>query len=172
MKPGKPPLQSARLLDQLRERIRYMHYSLRTEQAYLYWVRFFIRWHGMKHPRDMGEPAIEAFSTMLATDRKVSAPPHNQALGAMLFLYREVLDIDFPWLQNINRPNRPKRRPALLSKDEVSRLLAAMDGEVGLLAQLLYGTGMRLMEALRLRIKDEAFDRRVIICLKSGCNAR
>ncbi len=163
MKPSKPPLRSARLLDQLRERIRYMHYSLRTEQAYLYWVRFFIRWHGMKHPRDMGAPEIEAFLTMLATNRKVSASTHNQALSALLFLYREVLDIDLPWLDNINRPNRPKRLPSVLSKNEVSRLLAVMDGEVGLLARLLYGTGMRLMEALRLRIKDVEFDRHVII---------
>lgn len=163
MKPRKPPLQSVRLLDQLRERIRYLHYCLRTEQAYLYWVRFFIRWHGMRHPREMGAPQIEAFLTMLATDRKVSASTHNQALSALLFLYREVLDIDLPWLDNINRPNRPKRLPSVLSKDEVSRLLAAMEGKVGLLARLLYGTGMRLTEGLRLRVKDVEFDRRVII---------
>jgi integron integrase len=163
MKPRKPPLLSARLLDQIRERVRYMHYSLRTEQAYLYWARFFIRWHGKKHPRDMGAPEIEAFLTMLAAERKVSASTHNQALSALLFLYREVLDIDLPWLENINRPNRPRRLPSVLTKEEVSRLLAAMDGEMGLLARLLYGTGMRLMEGLRLRIKDVEFDRHVII---------
>ena len=92
MKPGTPPLQSVRLLDQVRERIRYMHYSLSSEKVYLYWVRFFIRWHGrngtMKHPRDMGAPQVEAFLIMLATERKVSSSTHNQALSALLFLYR------------------------------------------------------------------------------------
>lgn len=91
-------------MDQLRERIRYLHYSLRAEQTYLYWVRFFIRWHGLKHPREIGASHLEAFLTMLATERKVSASTHNQALSALLFLYREVLEIDLPWLQNINRP--------------------------------------------------------------------
>jgi site-specific recombinase XerD len=105
MKPGTPPLQSTRLLDQLRERIRYMHYSRSTEKVYLYWVRFFIRWHGrngqMKHPRTMGAPEIEAFLTMLATERKVSTSTHNQALSALLFLYREVLNMDLPWMEGI-----------------------------------------------------------------------
>ena len=98
MKPGTPPLKSTRLLDQVRERIRYLHYSLSTEKVYLYWVRFFIRWHGlegqMQHPRNIGAPGVEAFLTMLATERKVSASTHNQALSALLFLYREVLEID------------------------------------------------------------------------------
>ena len=105
MKPGTPPLKSTRLLDQMRERIRYMHYSLSTEKIYLYWVRFFIRWHGregqMQHPRNIGAPGVEAFLTMLATERKVSASTHNQALSAVLFLYREVLEIDLPWLHDI-----------------------------------------------------------------------
>ena len=105
MKPGTPPLQSTRLLDQMRERIRYMHYSLSTENVYLYWVRFFIRWHGregqMQHPRDIGALGVKAFLTMLATERKVSASTHNQALSAVLFLYREVLEIDLPWLHDI-----------------------------------------------------------------------
>ena len=163
MKPRKPPLQSARLLDQLRERIRYMHYTLRTEQAYVYWVRFFIRWHAMRHPRDMGAREIEAFLTMLATEYKVSAATHNQALSAILYLYREVLDVELPWLGNINRPTRPKRLPAVLSKEEVSRLLSVMNDDTGLLARLLYGTGMRLMEGLCLRVKDVDFERRVIV---------
>ena len=105
MKPGTPPLQSTRLLDQMRERIRYMHYSLSTEKIYLYWVRFFIRWHGregqMQHPRNIGAPGVEAFLTMLATERKVSASTHNQAPSAVLFLYREVLEIDLPGLNDI-----------------------------------------------------------------------
>jgi len=170
MKPRKPPLQSARLLDQVRERIRYLHYSLSTEKTYLYWTRFFIRWHGLKHPRNMGAPQIEAFLSMLATQRKVSASTHNQALSAVLFLYREVLDIELPWLDNINRPTNPKRIPSVLTKDEVAAILVAMDGVTGLIARLLYGTGMRLMEGLRLRIKDVDFDRHVIIVRQAKGN--
>jgi integron integrase len=167
MKPGTPPLQSTRLLDQLRERIRYMHYSLNTEKVYLYWVRYFIRWHGhggqMKHPRTMGAPEIEAFLTMLATERKVSTSTHNQALSALLFLYREVLNMDLPWMDGINRPTAKRRIPSVLTKDEVAGLLAQMEGVTALLARLLYGTGMRLMEGIRLRVKDVDFDRHVII---------
>ena len=106
MKPGTPPLKSIRLMDQMRERIRYLHYSLSTEKTYQYWVKFFIRWHGrdgqMQHPRNIGAPGVEAFLTMLATERKVSASTHNQALSAILFLNREVLEIDLPWLNDIN----------------------------------------------------------------------
>jgi len=167
MKPGTPPLQSSRLLDQLRERIRYMHYSLNTEKVYLYWVRFFIRWHGrngnMKHPRTMGTPEIEAFLTMLATERKVSTSTHNQALSALLFLYREVLNVELPWMDGINRPANKRRIPSVLTKDEIAGVLSHMDGLPALLARLLYGTGMRLMEGIRLRIKDVDFDRHVII---------
>ncbi|OIQ80004.1 tyrosine recombinase XerC [mine drainage metagenome] len=168
MKPGTPPLKSARLLDQVRERVRYLHYSLKTEKAYLYWIRFFIRWiaaqgAGMRHPRDMGVTEVEAFLTMMATERKASASTHNQALSALLFLYREVLNIDLPWLNNIGRPQQTKRIPSVLTKDEVAGLLAQMDGITALLAKLLYGTGMRLMEGIRLRIKDVDFDRHVII---------
>ncbi len=167
MKPGNAPLQSIRLLDQVRERIRYMHYSLSTEKNYLYWVKFFVRWHGrkgvMRHPREMAGPEIEAFLTMLATERKVSASTHNQALSAVLFLYREVLGIDLPWLDGINRPAQNRRIPSVLTKDEVAGVLANMDGITALLARLLYGTGMRLMEGMRLRIKDVDFDRLAII---------
>ena len=168
MKPGAPPLQSTRLLDQVRERIRYLHYSLKTEKAYLYWIRFFIRWNatqpgGMRHPRDMGASEVEAFLSMMANERKVSASTHNQTLSAVLFLYREVLNIDLPWLSNIGRPQQTKRIPAVLTNEEVSRQFAELDGTPALLAQLLYGTGMRLMEGMRLRIKDVDFDRHVII---------
>ena len=132
MKPGTPPVQSTRLLDQLRERARDLHYSLSTEQIYLYWVRFFIRWSGrggsMQHPRDIGAPGVEAFLSMLATDRKVSASTHNQALSAILFLYREVLDIDLPLLNNINRQAHKRRIPSVLTRDEVAGVLAHMDG--------------------------------------------
>ena len=174
MKPRNPPLQSIRLLDQVRERIRYLHYSLSTEKVYLYWVRFFILWHGrtagMTHPRDMGAKQVESFLTMLATERKVSAATHNQALSALLFLYREVLEIDLPWLTEINRPTRTRRIPSVLTKDEVAGLLAAMEGETALLARLLYGTGMRLMEGMRLRVKDVEFDRHVIIVREAKGN--
>ena len=174
MKPGTPPLQSSRLLDQLRERIRYMHYSLSTEKVYLYGVRFFIRWHGRggqkKHPRTMGAPEIEAFLTMLATERKVSTSTHNQALSALLFVYREVLNMDLPWMDGINRPAAKRRIPSVLTKDEVAGLLARMEGVPALLARLLYGTGMRLMERIRLRVKDVDFDRQVIIVREAKGN--
>lgn len=167
VKPSTPVLQSIRVLDQLRERIRHMHYSLSTEQVYVYWVRFFIRWSGngraMRHPREMGASEVEAFLTHLATDRKISASTHNQALSAILFLYREVLAIELPWLNGINRPAQKRRIPSVLTKDEVAGLLAQMEGEVALIARLLYGTGMRLMEGMRLRVKDVDFDRQVII---------
>ena len=167
MKPGNPPLQSIRLLDQLRERIRYMHYSLATEKVYLYWLRFFIRWSArngqMRHPREMGAPEVEAFLTMLATERKVSTSTHNQALSALLFLYREVLMIDLPWMNSINRPTSKPRIPSVLTRDEVAGVLAQMEGVTALIARLLYGTGMRLMEGMRLRVKDVDFERNVII---------
>ena len=168
MKPGAPPLQATRLLDQVRERVRYLHYSLKTEKAYLYWIRFFIRWSatqagGMRHPREMGAHDVEAFLSMMANERKVSASTHNQALSAVLFLYRAVLDIDLPWLNNIGRPQQTKRIPSVLTKDEITRLFSHMDGTPALLARLLYGTGMRLMEGMRLRVKDVDFDRHVII---------
>ena len=130
MKPGNAPLKSIRLLDQVRERIRYSHYSLSTEKVYLYWVKFFIRWHGrngpMRHPREMAGPEIEAFLTMLATERKVSASTHNQALSAILFLYREVLAIKLPWLDDIGRPQQKRRIPSVMTRDEVAGLLAQM----------------------------------------------
>lgn len=163
MKPRTSSLQSTRLLDRVRERTRYLHYSLSTEKAYLYWIRFFIRWHRLKHPRDMGAAEVEAFLSMLATQRHVSASTHNQALSTLLFLYREVLDIKLPWMEGIQRPGRTKRIPSMLTKDEVAGVLASLEGESALLARLLYGTGMRLMEALRLRVKDVDFDRHAII---------
>ena len=167
MKPRSPVLQSTRLLDQVRERIRYMHYSLSTEKTYLHWVKFFVRWHGrngvMRHPRDMAGLEIEQFLTMLATERRASTSTHNQALSALLFLYREVLGVKLPWLEGINRPTTKPRIPSVLTKDEVAGVLANMDGITALLARLLYGTGMRLMEAMRLRVKDVDFDRLAII---------
>jgi integron integrase len=163
---GKP----TRLLDQLRERVRYLHYSLRTEKAYLYWVRFFVRWHNMRHPREMGPAEIQSFLGMLANDRRVSQSTHNQALSALLFLYREVLTIKLPWLDDLQRPTRPKRIPAVLTRDEVSSLLSAMPADSSLVARLLYGTGMRLNEALGLRTKDVDFHRGAIVVRQAKGN--
>ena len=159
----RPPLQSSRLLDQLRERIRYCHYSLRTEQAYVFWVRRFIRFHRLRHPREMEAPEVEAFLIHLATDRNVAPSTHKQALAALLFLYRQVLDVDLPWLQGIGRPKSPVRIPVVLSREEVARLLPNIDVSCSTIAGLLYGAGLRLMECLRLRVKDVDFDRRVIV---------
>ena len=127
MKPGNPSFVLTRLLDQLRERIRYLHYSLQTERAYLYWARFFIRWHGrggvMRHPRDMGATEVEAFLNMLANERQISPSTHNQALSALLFLYREVLAVDLPWLNGLNRP--PQTASGLIATLERSGLPAS-----------------------------------------------
>ena len=117
----------------------------------------------MQHPRVMGAREIEDFLTMLATERCVSTSTHNQALSALLFLYREVLDMDLPWMDGINRPTQKRRIPSVMTQDEVAGLLAYMEGETALLARLLYGTGMRLMEGMRLRVKDVDFDRHAII---------
>jgi integrase len=147
----KPPLTSTRLLDQVRERLRYLHYSSRTEKNYVYWIRWYIRWHGLRHPKDMGGKEVEAFLSMLANVRKVSTSTHRQALSALLFLYKEVLDLELPWLQEIGRPVPTKRIPVVLTVDEVRQIISLMEGTTGLLAPLLYGTGLRLREALSLR---------------------
>lgn len=166
-----PALQSTRLLDQIRERIRYLHYSLQTEKAYLYWARFFIRWHGrngaVRHPRDMGKAEVEGFLTMLANERQVSPATHRQALNALLFLYKKVLEQDLPWMQSIGRPPERKRIPVVLTATEVQAVLALVDGVEGVLARLLYGTGMRLAEGLSIRVKDVDFERQVIV-VRSG----
>lgn len=155
---GKP-----RLLDQMRERIRLKHYSIRTERVYCEWVRRFIRFHQYRHPQDMGAAEVEAFLTELAVRRNVSASTQNQALSALLFLYKEVLALDLPWLADVVRAKKPQRLPVVLSVEEVRRVLAALDGELWLVCSLLYGTGMRLMEGLRLRVKDVDFSRHEIL---------
>ena len=158
-----PVLRSTRLLDQLREQIRYLHYSLRTEEAYVYWVKKFIRFHQMRHPRDMGQPEVEAFLTMLAVQRKVSASTHRQALSALLFLYQKVFGLELAWMDDLARPVPRKRIPVVLTRAEVQALLGKLEGQHKLLASLLYGCGLRLMEGLRLRVKDVDFDRSVVI---------
>jgi len=152
---GRPP----RLLDQVRRVLRMRHYSLRTEQVYVGWIRRFILANGKRHPADMGAAEVEGFLSQLAVQGQVAASTQNQALSALLFLYREVLQVKLPWLDGVIRAKRPARVPVVLSRDEVGRLLAHMDGRPWLLASLLYGAGLRLMEALRLRVKDVDFDR-------------
>jgi integrase len=126
-------------------------------------VRDFVRFHGRRHPREMGGPEVEAYLTMLANRRRVAASTHNQALSALLFLYRAVLKVELPWLDDIQRPRRPQRLPVILSVEEVNAVLSRMQGDYGLLARLLYGTGMRINEALRLRVKDVDFDRLTLV---------
>lgn len=155
--PAKP-----RLLDQVRAAIRTRHYSLRTEKTYIDWIKRYIHWHGNRHPRDMGGAEIRAYLSHLATQRDVAASTQNQALAALLFLYKNVLDMDLPWIDGIERAKRPARLPVVLSVGEVQRILAHVDGASGLVIRLLYGTGMRLMEALRLRVKDIEFERGLI----------
>jgi len=160
-----------KLLDQVVAKIRFKHYSRRTELTYSHWIKRFILFHGKRHPREMGAAEIESFLSALATERNVSASTQNLALSSLLFLYKEVLAIDLPWLDNITPAKKPQRLPTVLSEAEVKRLLGCMEGVSGLVARLLYGTGMRLMEALRLRVKDIDFDRREIL-VRDGKGAK
>ncbi|MDR3682262.1 MAG: integron integrase [Geothrix sp.] len=152
-----------KLLDQLRERLRVRHYSLRTEDAYVDWVRRFILFHGKRHPRVLGAPEVQAFLSHLAVDRRVSPSTQNQAKAALLFLYRHLLEVDLPWLAEVVQARRHPRLPVVLTPGEVRTLFDQMEGGMALLAQVLYGTGMRLMEGLRLRVKDVEFERREIL---------
>lgn len=156
-----------RLLEEVRKRLRLKHYSLRTEQAYLYWIRRYIRASGRRHPRELDGVAIEAFLSSLATRDHVAASTQNQALSALLFLYREVLGVKLPWMEDVVRAKRPRRLPVVLAKGEVARLLRELGGREWLMASLLYGSGLRLMECLRLRIKDVDFARNEIT-VRSG----
>jgi len=151
-----------KLLDELCARIRARHYSIRTEKAYADWVRRFILFHDKRHPRDMGAAEVEAFLSHLAVDGKVSASTQNQALAAILFLYREVLEIDLPWLDGVTRAKTSQRQPVVLTRAEVAAVLERMSGVQALIARLLYGTGLRLMEGVRLRVKDIDFARNEI----------
>lgn len=147
-----------RLLDQVREQLRIRHYSFRTEQQYAQWIRRFVVFHERRHPREMGGPEVEAFLSSLATERNVSASTQNQALAAILFLYKYVLNSDLPWLDSVVRAKRPVRLPVVLTREEVVAVLAHMEGTPWLVASLLYGSGLRILEALRLRVKDVDFD--------------
>lgn len=164
--PNPPALQqqqSPRLLEQVRDKLRMLHYSYRPEQQYLQWIRRFILFHGKRHPRTMGAAEVEAFLTNLAVQRKVSASTQNQALAALLFLYQKVLSVDLPWLQDVVRAKPSHHLPVVLMHTEVRAVLAQLDGDYWLIASILYGGGLRLQEALQLRAKDVDFDLRQIV---------
>jgi len=162
---------SPRLLDQVRDRIRFKHYSLRTEQAYIDWIRRFVRFHGNRHPSDLSAPHIEAFLTHLAVELNVAASTQNQAQSALLFLYREVLAYELPLLTGVSRAKAPVRLPVVLTSSEVARLLQALAGRHRLFGELLYGTGLRIMEAVRLRVEDVDLARRAIL-VRDGKGAK
>ena len=151
-----------KLLDAVRNRCRLKHYSIRTERAYSGWIRRFILFHGKVHPREMGAAEVEKFLTHLAVVGSVAAGTQNQALSALLFLYKEILGVELPWLESVTRAKRPQRVPTVLSATEIQWVLARLDGRDWLMASLLYGTGMRLMECVRLRVKDVDFSRNEI----------
>jgi len=150
----RPDKGTKRLVERVREEIRARHYSLRTEQAYWYWIRYFVRFHGKRHPAEMGAAEVTAFLSWLATERNVAAATQNQALSALLFLYKHVLGVALPWLDELVRAQRPVRLPTVLSEGEVRRLLGAMRGSARIMAGLLYGAGLRQIECLALRVKD------------------
>ena len=152
-----------RLLDRVREALRVRHYSIRTEEAYVGWIRRFILFHGRRHPRDLGKAEITAFLTTLAVRGKVAASTQNQALSALLFLYRHVLETEVPWLDELVHAKRPQKLPVVLTRGEVQALLSCLRGTKWLMAVLLYGSGLRLLECLRLRVKDIVFERAEIM---------
>ena len=154
---------SPKLLDQVRDKMRVKHYSIRTEQTYTDWIKRYIYFHDKRHPAEMGAEEVEAFLTHLEVAGKVAASTQNQAKSALLFLYREVLGSELPWLDNITQAKAPKRLPVVLTLGEVSALLGKLSGTHHLLASLLYGSGMRLMEGVRLRVKDIDFTRGEIV---------
>jgi integron integrase len=158
-----PSPRPPRLLDQVRDAVRVRHYSHRTEQAYVGWIRRFILFHRKRHPAEMGEEEIRRFLTALAVEREVSASTQNQALAALLFLYREVLGRDPGWINDVVRAKRPQRLPVVLTRSEVARLLAALDGTMWIAAMMLYGGGLRVIEALRLRVHDLDLERGEIL---------
>src|SRR3954451_2341161 len=160
-----------KLLDQIRGRLRAKHYSIRTEEAYVDWVRRYVLFHGKVHPRELKASDVEAFLTHLAVNRNVSASTQAQAKSALLFLYREVLEVELPWLDKVVSAKVPQRLPVVLTEDEVRRLLTGMRGTPRLIANLLYGSGLRLLEAMRLRAKDVDFQRHELL-VRDGKGAK
>jgi integron integrase len=163
--------KAPRLLEQLREAINRLHYSPRTEETYVHWVKRFIYFSGRRHPAELGAAEVTAFLNYLARDRDVAAATQNQALSALLFLYKEVLRRPLPWLDELERARLPVRVPTVLTRDEVRRLLAAMQGTKWLMASLLYGAGLRLRECITLRVKDVDFGYRQLV-VRDGKGAK
>jgi integron integrase len=157
-----PDKKEKKLVERLHEAIRVRNYSRRTEQSYWYWIRYFIHFHGKRHPAEMGAPEVTGFLTWLATERDVAAATQNQALSALLFLYKNVLGQDLPWLHDVVHAKRPVRIPTVLTEAEAARLLGCMAGSLKLMAGLLYGSGLRQIECLSLRVKDLDFAYRQI----------
>jgi integron integrase len=153
----------SQLLDQVRDKIRILHYSIRTEEAYINWIRQFIIFNDRHHPNEMGAAEISRFLSYLAKERNISASTQNQALSALLFLYREVLDKPIDWIDGVERAKKPRRLPVVFTKAEANAVLGHLKGEMWIMANLLYGAGMRLMEAVRLRVKDVEFAQKQII---------
>jgi len=168
---GDTDKKEKRLVERLREAIRTRHYSRKTEKAYWYWIRYFVFFHGKRHPAEMGAEEVSAFLGWLATDRHVAAATQNQALSALLFLYRVVLGIELPWLGDLVRAQRPVRLPTVLSEAEVRRLLACVPENAWLMVALLYGAGLRQVECLTLRVKDIEFAYRQIL-VRDGKGAK
>ncbi len=164
-------MAAPKLLDQVRDRLRVKHYSIRTESCYTDWIRRYILFHGKRHPKEMGALEVESFLTHLAVKGRVSASTQNQAKSALLFLYREVLQQELDWLKNVTQAKTPQRLPVVLTISEVQAVLAHLQGSHGLLGALLYGAGLRLMEAVRLRVKDVDFSRREIL-VRDGKGAK
>lgn len=152
-----------KLLDQVRGKIRLKHYSIRTEQAYVDWIKRYILHFDKQHPKDLGAGEVEQFLTYLAVVGKVSASTQNQAKSALLFLYKEILGVELPWLDDVEQAKTNKRLPVVLTKAEVQQVLSHLSGTQHLVVSLLYGTGMRILEALRLRVKDVDFARKEIL---------
>ena len=152
--PGAP---RPRFLDRVRDAIRARHYSRRTEDAYVAWIRRYILFHGKRHPLERGAPEVTKFLTALAVDGQVAASTQNQALSALLFLYKDVLEVDLPWLDGVVRAKRPARLPVVLTRDEVRAVLQRIEGVPRLMACLLYGAGLRVLECCRLRVQDVDF---------------
>ena len=161
--PDIPRRRPPKLLDQLHETLRRRHYSPRTEEAYVYWTVQYIRFHGMRHPRELGHVDLMAFLTHLATARNLAASTQNQALNAVVFLYKHVLGVDIVGEHGFERARRPRRLPTVLGRDEVKALLEQMSLPCSLVAELLYGAGLRLSECIGLRIKDLEFERSQIM---------
>jgi integron integrase len=166
-----PEQRPKRLLDQVRDAIRRKHYAYRTEQSYIYWIKRYILFHEKRHPAEMGKSEIEQFLTHLAVDQNVAASTQNQALSALLFLYRHVLDTPVAYVNNIEFSKKPKRLPSVLTRAEVQQVLAELSGVHALIARLLYGSGLRLMECLRLRVKDVDFGQHQIV-VRDGKGAK